>query len=173
MPPACLRLPACLPFPADRFYRVVGMGRDSTPQDARRAGDAFKTVALTWLARNQVRMLGGGGGGVWGGGAGGSGSGGPAAGSGSPQSSRHELPRNCWLPDRSCFLPLPRPCPCPCNISPTPPHLPRTPITHLPRPRRWRCALLLPWAPLRSFTSGCCGRRRETSQHPWWQPWGE
>jgi hypothetical protein len=41
---------------ADRYYRVMAMDRDSTPADARRAADAFRTVALTWMARNQVAV---------------------------------------------------------------------------------------------------------------------
>ncbi|PSC67853.1 ABC transporter ATP-binding permease [Micractinium conductrix] len=41
---------------ADRFYRLMAMDRDSTPADAARAAEAFKTVALTWMARNQVAV---------------------------------------------------------------------------------------------------------------------
>ena len=33
----------------------MAMDRDSTLADAARAAEAFKTVALTWMARNQVR----------------------------------------------------------------------------------------------------------------------
>lgn len=41
---------------ADRYYRLMAMDRDSTPDDAQRAADAFKSVALTWMARNQVAV---------------------------------------------------------------------------------------------------------------------
>lgn len=40
---------------ADRYYRVMATGPTSSPLAAQRQADAFKTVALTWLARNQVR----------------------------------------------------------------------------------------------------------------------
>ncbi|EFN54080.1 hypothetical protein CHLNCDRAFT_136198 [Chlorella variabilis] len=41
---------------ADRYYRLTAMDRDSTPADAQRAADAFKNVAFTWIARNQVAV---------------------------------------------------------------------------------------------------------------------
>ncbi len=40
--------------PADRYYRLTATGPNSTAADAQRASDAFKNVALTWMARNQV-----------------------------------------------------------------------------------------------------------------------
>lgn len=39
---------------ADRFYRVVGVGKDTEAKDTKRSADAFKNVAITWLARKQV-----------------------------------------------------------------------------------------------------------------------
>lgn len=39
---------------ADRFYRVVGVGKDTVAIDTKRNADAFKNVAITWLARKQV-----------------------------------------------------------------------------------------------------------------------
>lgn len=41
---------------ADRYYRLMAMNRDSTPADAERAANAFRAVALTWMARNQVAV---------------------------------------------------------------------------------------------------------------------
>lgn len=39
---------------ADRFYRLTAVGLDSSPADAERAAEAFRSVALLWMARNQV-----------------------------------------------------------------------------------------------------------------------
>ncbi|GAB4814131.1 hypothetical protein N2152v2_001177 [Parachlorella kessleri] len=39
---------------ADRYYKVMTMSRDSKSGDAQRAADAFRTVALTWMARSQL-----------------------------------------------------------------------------------------------------------------------
>ncbi|KAL4440328.1 hypothetical protein ABPG75_003329 [Micractinium tetrahymenae] len=41
---------------ADRYYRLMSMNRDTTPADAERAANAFRAVALTWMARNQVAV---------------------------------------------------------------------------------------------------------------------
>ncbi|KAL4429002.1 hypothetical protein ABPG77_006041 [Micractinium sp. CCAP 211/92] len=41
---------------ADRYYRLMAMNRDTTPADAERAAQAFRAVALTWMARNQVAV---------------------------------------------------------------------------------------------------------------------
>lgn len=41
---------------ADRYYRLMAMNRDTTPADAERAAAAFRAVALTWMARNQVAV---------------------------------------------------------------------------------------------------------------------
>lgn len=42
------------PFFPDRFYRLTAVGVNSSPAEAQRAADAFRAVALTWMARNQV-----------------------------------------------------------------------------------------------------------------------
>lgn len=42
------------PFFSDRFYRLTAVGVNSSPAEAQRAADAFRAVALTWMARNQV-----------------------------------------------------------------------------------------------------------------------
>ncbi|KAG7670447.1 hypothetical protein Ndes2526A_g00201 [Nannochloris sp. 'desiccata'] len=39
---------------ADRFYSLVGQGRDSNAADAKSNAAAFRAVAVTWLARRQV-----------------------------------------------------------------------------------------------------------------------
>jgi hypothetical protein len=39
---------------ADRFYSLVGQGRDSNAADATSNAAAFRAVAVTWLARRQV-----------------------------------------------------------------------------------------------------------------------
>jgi hypothetical protein len=39
---------------ADRFYRLTAVGPNSSPAEAQRAAEAFRSVALLWLARNQV-----------------------------------------------------------------------------------------------------------------------
>jgi hypothetical protein len=39
---------------ADRFYSLVGQGRDSNAADAKSNASAFRAVAVTWLARRQV-----------------------------------------------------------------------------------------------------------------------
>jgi len=39
---------------ADRFYSLVGQGRDSNASDAKSNAAAFRAVAVTWLARRQV-----------------------------------------------------------------------------------------------------------------------
>ncbi len=52
-----LAVPPCPIPPApctDRFYRLTAVGPSSSPAEARRAADAFRAVALTWMARNQV-----------------------------------------------------------------------------------------------------------------------
>lgn len=41
-----------------RYYRVMAMNRDSTAADANRAAEAFRLVALTWMARSQVSPAG-------------------------------------------------------------------------------------------------------------------
>lgn len=39
---------------SDRYYRVMAMGKGSSQSDATEAAEAFRTVALTWLARKRV-----------------------------------------------------------------------------------------------------------------------
>lgn len=55
-PPPASRCCTCPPAPRlpDRYYRLMAMNRDTTPADAERAAAAFRAVALTWMARNQV-----------------------------------------------------------------------------------------------------------------------
>lgn len=48
-----LKLWAC-PALTCRYYRLMVSGPGVTPGDSQRAAEAFRVVALTWMARNQV-----------------------------------------------------------------------------------------------------------------------